>query len=274
MTIPISRFARACGRLRGGARPTAWVHFLALPLASATSPLGAARGVAIALFVLAFGYLLNAVSDRAMDRPAKNPLSSGESSASATPVLLALASAAGALAAFAPSCTRIATAVSLGAGVVYSVGPRLKRVPLLGTATNVACFAPLLWTGASGDDRPPGMHSLAAAFTCLLLQNQLLHEAADRDEDRAGLVRTSVLAIGHRRAALAAAFLGLAAAACAPEASWTLAWAMTAAFAIGFPALLARFGGSTRLMSAARVAHRACSALAGAWLFALLRFGW
>ena len=60
-------------------RPKQWAHFALLPLAcfEPTLPgaLALARGVAIAACVLAYGYLLNAISDRKIDRSLdKNPL--------------------------------------------------------------------------------------------------------------------------------------------------------------------------------------------------------
>src|SRR5437867_5940212 len=63
-------------------RAPQWLHILPLPLATfdagvplATALLAAARGIANAFAILAFGFLLNAVSDRHVDRDArKNPL--------------------------------------------------------------------------------------------------------------------------------------------------------------------------------------------------------
>src|SRR5438093_6170667 len=63
-------------------RAPQWLHMLPLPLATfdaavplPTALLAAARGIANAFAILAFGFLLNAVSDRHVDRDArKNPL--------------------------------------------------------------------------------------------------------------------------------------------------------------------------------------------------------
>ena len=62
-----------------------WSHFLLLPLASVDpaeswerTSVASARGVAAAFALLAFGYLLNSLSDRAVDRdPGKHALPAG-----------------------------------------------------------------------------------------------------------------------------------------------------------------------------------------------------
>jgi len=239
-----------------------------LPAAAA-----AARGVVVASAVLAFGYLLNAVADRGSDRPGKNPFAAAGAPRGAGAVAAGLAAAALVASAWAPPVARAATAVSLASGVVYSVGPRLKRYPLLGTLANVTNFAPLLWVGVAAGAQPPGLRAVAAGFVCLLLQNQLLHEAADRQEDRAGHVRTTVLLLGEGRSALVASLLGAAllAAVRTARAFGAVAGPLALAYVVAFPLALALRGADAAAMNRARAAHRACSVLTGGLLFALLR---
>src|SRR5262249_36816558 len=130
-------------------------------------------GALIALSALSFGYLLNGLSDRHMDASVeKNPLIGGDRAPSHRLALGALFATAAGLSLTGPWPVRAATAICLVSGVVYSVGPRLKRLPLLGTLANTTNFAPLLWVGIAGERAPDGMAPLTLAFTCLLLQNQ------------------------------------------------------------------------------------------------------
>src|SRR6202041_854684 len=107
-----------------------------------------------------------------------------------------------------PPVVCAATALSLASGAAYSVGPRVKRLPMIGTLANAASFAPLLWVGAASDHLVAWMPTVTFAFVCLLLQNQLLHEAADRTEDCAATVRTTVIWLGDERAGLLASLSG------------------------------------------------------------------
>jgi len=274
--------ARAGASFLTGARVPQFAHFLLLPLAGydPSQPLGEAtlslgRGVLIAFCVLSFGYLLNGLSDRHMDASVeKNPLVGGDPAPSHRLALGALLAAAAALSLAGPWPVGAATAICLVSGVVYSVGPRLKRLPVLGTLANTTNFAPLLWVGIAGERAPLGMAPLTSAFTCLLLQNQLLHEAADRDEDRGGHLRTSVLVFGSRACAAAAAILGGGAAltaACTAPLSW-LTWGIVPVFGAAFPLALARHGEDGRRMARARRVHRFCAVAVGALIFASLRF--
>jgi 4-hydroxybenzoate polyprenyltransferase len=253
-----------------------WAHFLALPVAGADPRAGAlaacfgvARGVAIAGAVLGFGYLLNAVADRRMDAPRKNPFAAGRGLRPAWAAIAGLAAAALAAASTGPGWVLCATATCLASGAAYSVGPRLKRFPALGTLANATNFAPLLWVGLARDVAPTKLPWLTAVFVCLLLQNQLLHEAADCDEDRVGAVRTTVAAFGSTAAAGLAALLGCGAVV-------TMGAAGHAALGVAaslpciclFPGALAWRGRDARWMARARVAHRACSLAIGALLFA------
>lgn len=266
------------------ARVGHWAHFLALPAAgwdpgldAASAAASLARGVAIAFAVLAFGYLLNGIADRHMDSGAeKNPLTEEGPLGAHLGALAVLALVALALSLPAPRVVLWATTACLASGVVYSVGPRLKRYPLLGTLLNATNFAPLLWVGVGRSGIAAGMLPLTAAFSCLLLQNQLLHEAADRHEDLRGRVRTSVLALGPRGAALAAAAFGVGIAATAAAARTPLALAaapLALVYVLAFPLLLARAGADPRAMSRARLAHRFFAMATGALFFAALRLG-
>jgi 4-hydroxybenzoate polyprenyltransferase len=262
----------------------AWAHFLVLPLAAADldAPrldvaLALLRGVAIAFLVLGFGYLANAIGDREMDRdPEKNPLVGrprGETRLE--PVLAVLALAALALAATGPTAARVATLVSIGSGWAYSLGPRGKGLPVVGTLMNVLNFAPLLCVGLAAGASTDRLFLIVPAFAGLLVQNQLIHEAADAQEDRGGALRTTFLVLGPAGAAALAALAGAGLLAVAirmlGQAGITPAWALlTAPFVVGFPWLLARFGRSPARMARVRVAQRACAAVGGALLMLLL----
>ena len=102
------------------------------------------------------------------------------------PALWVLALVAVGLAATGPWVTLAATLLARSSGIVYSVGPRLKRYPVVGTLTNATNFTPLLWVGLPASGATDGTMILTQAFLLLLLQNQLLHEAADRDDDLRG----------------------------------------------------------------------------------------
>lgn len=259
-----------------------WAHFLLLPIAGIDPSAGIlassaalARGEAIAFSALAFGYLINGVADRGMDASSdKNPLVASPLSHSRVIALLfVLAAFAIVCSAAAPLPVFAATGVILSSGIVYSVGPRLKRYPFIGTLMNATNFAPLLWVAMAGSDPPPGMLPLTVAFTSLLLQNQLLHEAADREEDERGRVVTSVRALGSRGAALAAAVLGasvVVTAAKTPRLSM-FALPIAAAFVVFFPVTLFRSGNDAPAMARARLLHRLCCVVAGAAVFVSLR---
>jgi 4-hydroxybenzoate polyprenyltransferase len=256
-----------------------WAHFLVLPLAGAptnarlsTFAPSLARGVVTAFCVLAFGYLLNGIADRHMDDPAKNALA-GDRGAAGRAVLLAIALAAAALvlSAFGPAVALGATLVCLASGSLYSIGPRLKAYPVLGTLMNGTHFAPLLLVGAAPSGAPGGVGVLALTFVALLLQNQLLHEAADASDDERGRVLTTTRLFGVRAAAWLSAALGTAAAAAVAGAGHPLAGVVAGLVFVGlFPALLLKAGANGAAMRGVRRAHRVASAIAGAALFASL----
>src|SRR5262249_24189908 len=113
-------------------------------------------------------------------------------------------------------------------------------------------------------------------FVALLLQNQLLHEAADAVEDAGGDVRTTLLELGNRGAALLAAGCGAvvigALVRILGSRHLPLALAVGALpVVVVFPALLARFGGSPARMARARIAQRWAAVATGALLIVLLR---
>jgi len=252
-----------------------WVHFLALPLAGydgragASAVAAAARGVIVAFALLAFGYVLNGLADRRMDRSPKNHFAGDSASPrGAFTVLAALVSLVVLASTPAPLPARIATALCLASAVAYSVGPRLKRFPVVGSLANLTNFVPLLWVGVVDAGEPRAIGVLAVAFGCLLLQNQLLHEAADRGEDSAGGVRTTVMLLGREGSAMAAAALGLLAVLAAWRAGIS-PWLPALVYVAGFPLVLARSGDDERRMAYVRVAHRAFSIVFGAALFAV-----
>jgi 4-hydroxybenzoate polyprenyltransferase len=209
-------------------RVSDWLHFLPLPLAGwlageerrAPVLAGALASWALAL---AYASAINQAFDGRLDRRAgKNPVGSrlGRRAAvllSLPPALAAmLASAALAPAGLAP------TLLVLAAATLYSAPPRLKRVPVLGTLWNVVIALPgLVTAGLPGAERFP-LRLLAALFALLLLVSQLLHEADDRDDDRAGGVATVAVVLGVP-GALWAACAGLAA---LPLATYGLAAAL------------------------------------------------
>lgn len=256
-----------------------WAHFLVLPLAtfdplqlSATAALALGRGVVNAFAILAFGYLLNSLSDRRMDLDSrKNSFISSGTGARGS--LIALGGLSIAMAVLSPWPAQLATATCLAFGCIYSVGPRLKSLPIIGSATNLANFGPLLFLGMQHDTLPPGFAYLAWVFAMLLLQNQLIHEAADRIEDHGGGLQTTWIALGPRRSAVLAAALGAGAAGAAaclgsPPIAAVLALVCAAVFALGFPLRLARCGSDARQASDLRLTHRWCALLIGVALFA------
>jgi 4-hydroxybenzoate polyprenyltransferase len=181
------------------------------------------------------------------------------------------------LAAFSPWPAQLATLTCLTLGCAYSVGPRLKAVPVAGSLVNAAGFTPILFLGMASPALPPGFGYIALAFAALLLQNQLIHEASDRVEDESSGIRTSWLTLGPGWTALFAGFAGAAAVAAAaavlPQLRHAVTVVMGAAFGVTFPALLAARGGIVSYAARLRVLHRWCAVGAGAVLYAAWRFG-
>src|SRR5690606_36429199 len=116
--------------------------------------------------------------------------------------------------------------------------------------------------------------ALAIVFVALLVQNQIVHEAADAPEDRAGRLRTTYLVLGPRLAALAAlaprALVALASIWLLARDGSPLAIALHALpFVTVFPWLEARRGAAPSFMARVRAAHRLASATSGGLLFAV-----
>jgi 4-hydroxybenzoate polyprenyltransferase len=286
MAVASVHSAPRIGRWLAYARLRHWWHFLPLPLAGVsfdapvTALLTGARGVAIAFAVLAFGYLLNAAADRGSDLDdAKNALigeAPGALKAHAVSGLFAVVALG--LAATGSMWGLVATVVSVTSGLVYSVGPRLKARPVLGTALNLTNFAPLLLVATPSEGPPRGFVPLLIAFAALLLQNQLLHEAADAREDHGAGVRTTWLTVGPRPAALVTAVAGLAltgtvglasrASLDAVGVASTLATALI--FVVAVPLALVWRGRDGAAMARLRKAHRVASLLCGAALYVAL----
>lgn len=282
--------ARSSPRWTSLLRLGQWAHFLALPFATlSTTDLGldttiaAARGVAIATAVLAYGYVQNAAADRHMDRdPRKNPLTRAGAPLSVDRLTIALAGLALALAWMGGWLVVGATLVSLGSGWLYSSGPRLKGVPWIGTLLNASAFGPLLFVGARSDAALP-VHTvaLAALFVVLLLENQLIHEAADIEEDLGGGVRTTFSVLGPRGAAVLTSVLGVLASLCvhsllrdrSPSPWVHLATAIVGCtFALLVPLGVARWGADPKRMGRLRTAQRFLALFAGAAVFAWVTF--
>jgi 4-hydroxybenzoate polyprenyltransferase len=256
-------------------RASQWLHFAVLPLAgmdraTLASPAGLARGAVAALaasLALGYAYGVNALGDRASDvSAAKNPLA-GVARVPADTKIVVASAAVGALSIsmlLGPAALVLVLS-SLVAGTVYSVGPRLKAWPVVGALFNTAIFTPLLALATpEGAAPPPARAVLCATFVGLILQSQLLHEAADADEDAAGGVLTTARLLGSRwtralTVALAAPFT-LLAVALAPR-PW-VGWAAAVALAGGAAAALFE-----RDWAEARRLHRRVAALGGALLF-------
>jgi hypothetical protein len=257
-----------------------WLQFLPLPLATfdPSPPLSAglfaaARGVASAFAILAFGFLVNSIADRRMDLDVrKNPLIHPERGAYRY-VLVGLLSVTLILAAFAPWPAQLASLLCVGFLSAYSAGPRLKAIPIVGSLMNLGNFTPLLYVGMRDASLPPHFSYVALTFAALLLQNQLIHEGADQIEDRGGGVRTTWLTLGRWWTALFAAAAGLGATVAAAYLAPVIQAKAFAAFGIAlfvgaFPLLLAWRGGDWRQAARLRIAHRWCAALFGSGLFA------
>jgi len=257
-----------------------WLHFLPLPLAGwladRAGGTALAAGTAAWALALAFTSAINQAFDDRIDHGAKNPV--GRAFHRRRAVALSIAPAVGAIALLAIGSPR-----GLGPGVimlvaaaVYSAPPRLKRVPVVGTVWNAVMGVPgFFFAGGLAAGRLP-LGPLVGLFALLLLVSQLLHEAADRDDD-AGQVRT-IATEGGRRSAIAAALVLVLA---TPGLAWALAAGAThrgalsgacAAFALGWAAVLRRELGcdDRRRLRRLRLAYRYAAIGLGAVAFAAL----
>lgn len=142
-------------------------------------------------FALAYTSSINQAFDDRLDHAGKNPVGSLFDRRRA--LLLSLIPLTGCLltlAIFSRDRLFAGLIMTLSA-TIYSAPPRLKRYPVVGTLWNVVMGIPgFFFAGA-----PPLF--LVALFALLLLVSQLLHEAHDRDDDRAGQVRTVATELGR-----------------------------------------------------------------------------
>jgi len=249
-----------------------WYYFLVLPLAGtdpseerARAALCFARGAAIAFCVLAFGYLVNAASDVGVDVDVrKNPLLETDRRRLVPSVTVSLAVTAILLAASGPLVALLAALVSLVSGVVYSIGPRLKAVPIAGTLANATNFVPLLWVGATSADPPLARH-LAPAFAGLLLQSQIFHEAADAEGDANAGLRTTFLALGRGWSVALATLFGVLP---AMGIGWTVGrLGIVVTYGVAFPLALAVYARDPARAARLRTWHRVSGLAVGAALF-------
>ncbi|HSP99175.1 MAG TPA: UbiA family prenyltransferase, partial [Candidatus Dormibacteraeota bacterium] len=206
----------------------------------------------------------------------KNPLIAPDAVAPRTALLVLLATAV-VLAALGPWPVWLAVALSLFFFSVYSAAPRIKAVPILGSLANIGMFAPLLFLGLGDALVPHGLSGLVLACAALVLETQLVHEAADQHEDRGGGVRTTWLTVGPRHTALIAALCGVVAAAGAASlggaAALGLAVAAAAGFAVAVPVALTRPDTDAARAARLRLAMRWSGLAFGAGLLAAWRWG-
>lgn len=231
-TVTISRNETVTtGAAVASLRARAWLHFTLVPVAGIghRTLLSGARlsgSIALAALLLAYAYGLNAISDRRSDSVAKNSLRGCID----TPWLaVAFVTGAGLLAvmlgATLGSVAFAAALTSLVAATVYSLGPRMKAVPILGTTLNLAIFAPLLFLYGSPNT------IVMVVFSAMLLQNQLVHEMADAEEDARAGVLTTARALGPRATNVVIVLLAVAGVAAGALASLVLAMCTIAALA-------------------------------------------
>jgi 4-hydroxybenzoate polyprenyltransferase len=257
-------------------RTRQWAHFVPLSAAgieaktlSAGSHLVLRLGLSafVAACMFAYAYGLNAVVDRSTDRDAeKNPLVGLTVCPRSIAVLLAaLCGAALVTAAALGPLSLAAAAASLLASSLYSAGPRLKARPVVGTLLNVGIFGPALILAMVPGCTPPGLGTLATAFSAMLLQNQLLHERADRDEDSGARVRTTASLLSSQQTLSLVWTVGLCGALAAGWLATSRLGVWTAASGFAATSLAAAI---PRSWSTRRRLHRWVAAVAGAGLYA------
>ncbi|MFH1530474.1 MAG: UbiA family prenyltransferase [Pseudomonadota bacterium] len=195
-----------------------WFYFLPLPVLScapdASHLLRLVAGVGVAACCLAFAYGWNNLRDAQLDHSrGKNPLAGGVASDGVPylAVLFSLAAVALAGAALLGPVPSLAAGIQLVGAALYSGGPRIKRIPVVGTLTNLWIFCPLAFLCQGSLPWVPGLWVLTGLFSLVLVQNQLLHEAMDHDEDLADGVRTTAAILGPRFTAVVSGVLGLTA---------------------------------------------------------------
>lgn len=250
-----------------------WLHLLPLP-AAAMAPRdlpqqlpALAIGVAAAAGALAFAYGANALADRSTDLDAvKNPLVSADPTPLDVGVVAAAAALALALGVGAGPRACAAVLLSLASAALYSLGPRAKVLPGLGTLLNVGIFAPLLLVAPAGLPLPAALPCWMAAFVALLLQNQLLHERADAAEDAHAGTLTTGRWLGESGTRRLAAVVGLVGSAVATALAPDVGLAMATTAALGTAAVLCLAAPGPAAVR--RVLHRRFAIVAGAILYA------
>lgn len=188
-------------RVATATRARDWLHFVLLPLGGdslrtlcSASTARVVASAAAAALLWAGVYLINSLSDVEVDgHVGKNALVQAGSTTlqragRAVPVLLAGACCCAGSVGLVPA---LAALLAAAAGIVYSVGPRLKRRPVIGTLSNVAIFTPGLFLGVTDQDSLARAWWLVVPFSVLLVQNQIVHEVVDAGDDAAGRLLTT-----------------------------------------------------------------------------------
>ncbi len=193
-----------------------WFYFLVLPVLSwdhaAPDPLRLVVAVLVAGCCLGFAYGWNNLRDAKLDLSvAKNPLAGAGRPGSDRHrvLLLCLTAAALAAGAWLGPIPGAAVAFQLVGSALYSGGPRIKRIPVVGTLTNLWIFCPLAFFCQGPLPWATGLLGFTGLFGVVLVQNQLLHEAMDLDEDLADGVRTTAAILGPTVTAALSGGLGL-----------------------------------------------------------------
>jgi len=227
----------------GAVRLMDWIHFLALPLLSAgawpfaVGPVVLAVLAAACILGFAFGYNQWKDENLAALPEAELVAATGMGSRAWRTTLVVCVVGGLACAALVNVESAGAAAFSLVWGWLYSGGPRVKRWPVVGTIANVAIFAPLALLG-SGTSEPAARFWFVLCFALLLVENQLIHEAAHADDDRRGGVQTTTVRFGHRVSGLLAVAMGLGAAASLAVLADGNRWVLGTAVAMAVMALL------------------------------------
>jgi 4-hydroxybenzoate polyprenyltransferase len=165
-----------------------------------------AVALAGAFAALSHAYLVNAVADRTTDTDIRKNSLIGMSSVPpfvfgiiAATFLLSLL-----LAAQLGLFSLICMALSLISGILYSVFPRLKGIPVAGQIGNAGIFFPLLFLAFPGfADIPKHVALVSLAFLVMLYQNQMVHELADLEEDSRHGDRSTASLLGVRGSRIA-----------------------------------------------------------------------
>lgn len=89
----------------------------------------------------------------------------------------------------------LAAIISLFGSTVYSGGPTLKNVPIVGTLANLLIFIPLAFLGG-GEAINFNFFIFVIALVGLLMQSQMIHEAADYKDDIKNRIATTAVKYG------------------------------------------------------------------------------